>query len=361
MKVLFIQKRANKAGAQVCLERTVEALRDMSIDAQVILGEDAWLADRLRQKGVLCGIIPFPSFRAPLSQWLRIWPFARATDRILEKYGPFHIVHANDSWDALLSEWLALRWNIPWVVHLRTIPSHSHYYKYHCDKANAAIAVSPEVYGRVNKWRFNFLEFIPEGLKMDEFFDPCNNQDQFPETVGVIGHGGQLKGWDDLLDAFETVKKMGYLIPRRLVFFGHIDKKGRNRLQQKIPYELKASFEGHVDNMAERARKLGLVIAPSQKESFGRAMMEIIAAGVPIIASRTGVVPDVMGAGSPWTFSPGNPDDLASTWINLPFLWSKRLDFVCQWQKKLLDGFLLEGATRKLIKVYMQILSKKSL
>jgi glycosyltransferase involved in cell wall biosynthesis len=103
------------------------------------------------------------------------------------------------------------------------------------------------------------------------------------------------------------------------------------------------------------------VIAPSQKESFGRAMMEIIAAGVPIIASRTGVVPDVMGAGSPWTFSPGNPDDLACTWINLPSLWSKRLDFVCQWQKKLLDGFLLEGATRKLIKVYMQILSKKSL
>jgi len=362
MKVLLVQKRANKAGAQVCLERTVEALRDAGIDAQVVLGKEGWLTDKLRQKGALCGIIAFPSFRSPLSKWLRLGLFARAMDRIWGDYGPFHIVHANDTWEALLTEWLALRWKIPWVVHLRIATlSRLHYFKYHCDKANAVIAVSPDVYERVKNWRSNFLEFIPEGLKINEFFNPCDNEVQFPEEVGVIGHGGSRKGWEDLLDAFAKVRKMGYLLPRRLVFFGHIDIKDRDRLQQRVPHGLEASFEGHVDDMTKRVRELGLAIAPSRKESFGRAAMEIIAAGVPILASRTGVVLDVMGVDSPWTFSPGNPDNLASAWINLPSLWSKRLDFVRQWQKKLLDGFTVEDATKRLIKLYMQIVNKNSL
>ncbi|MDP2689485.1 MAG: glycosyltransferase family 4 protein, partial [Deltaproteobacteria bacterium] len=304
MKVLFIQKRAKKAGAQVCLAQTVRALKGSGVEAKAMLGESGWLADRLAEMDALAGIAPFPSFRSPLSKWIRSGPFKKAVDRVWDESGPFHIVHANDTWEGLVAEWVAKRWGIPWIAHLRIATlNQPHYTKYHCQKADAIIAVSPSVYAMVEKWPHNILEYVPEGITEESFSTPRRSEKSFPETIGVIGHGGEVKGWLDLAAAFAKVEKSGGSLPEKIVFYGQADEGAVKKIRRASPGAITMSFEGHVDDLAERLRGFDIVVAPSRMESFGMAVLETIAAGVPLLASRTGILPYIMeegGEGSPW-------------------------------------------------------------
>jgi glycosyltransferase involved in cell wall biosynthesis len=112
-----------------------------------------------------------------------------------------------------------------------------------------------------------------------------------------------------------------------------------------------------VHNLSEHLPKVDLVLVPSRKESFGMARMETIAAGMPLLTSRTGITPYIMGEDSPWTFSPGDPDSLAEAWLRLPSVWSERQEVISGWQQKLREEFMMDQTTEKLIKVYNKILN----
>jgi glycosyltransferase involved in cell wall biosynthesis len=364
MRVLFVQKRAKKAGAQVCLAQTVEVLKGSGVDAKVMVGENGWLADRLAGMDALAGIAPFPSFRSPLSRWTRSVSFKKAVDRVRDDCGPFDIIHANDTWEGLIAEWVAGRWKLPWVAHLRATLGrshiklyHEHYNKYHCYKADALIAVSPSVYSMVKGWPHNVLEYIPDGLTEETFSAPRRTGGASPETVAVIGHGGEMKGWDDLAAAFAKVEDSGGSLPKKIVFFGQAAPASVKRIRQAVPDVVAVSFEGHVDNLTERLQDFDIVAAPSRMESFGMAALETIAAGIPLLASGTGILPYIMGERSPWVFSPGNPDSLAEAWMRLPSVWPERANFIGEWQQKLRDGFLITDATKKLVQLYRGIMT----
>jgi glycosyltransferase involved in cell wall biosynthesis len=357
MKVLFIQKRGNKAGAQVCLNKTVKALKNHNIIVKVIMGENGWLTNSLREMEALGGIAAFPSFRSFFSKSFKLLPLYQNVKKAWNTYGPFQIIHANDIWDALLAEWLARKWKTPWIVHLRTLIHESHFKKYHCHKANAVIAVSPLVYDLAKDWPHQLLEYNPDGLTEDDF-SPLSNKDcQFPQEIGVIGHSGEIKGWDDVPPALGKVKERGGILPVKIVFWGAIERKSQNRLQQRMPVGIELIFQGHVDNLTEHVRKVDLVLVPSRKESFGMARIETIAGGVPLLTSRTGIAPYIMGEDSPWTFSPGDPDSLAEAWLCLPSVWPERQEAVIRWQQKLREEFMMDKTTEKLIKVYNKILN----
>jgi len=354
---MFIQKRGSKAGAQVCLNKTVKALKDRNIMVKVIMGENGWLTKRLSEMEALGGIAAFPSFRSFFSKSFKLPLFYQNVKKAWHTYGPFQIIHANDIWEALLAEWLARKWKIPWIVHLRTSIHESHYQKYHGPGANAVIAVTPWGYDLVKPWPHRLLEYIPEGLTADDFLPVCPKECQFPQEVGVIGHGGEIKGWDDVAPALEKVKERGGILPAKMVFWGAIEEKSRHRLRQRMPEGVELIFPGHVDNLSEHLREVDLVLVPSRKESFGLARLETMAAGMPLLTSRTGIAPYIMGEDSPWLFSPGDPDSLAAAWLRLPSVWSERQEVISGWQQKLRGEFMMDRTTEKLLKVYHKVLN----
>lgn len=356
MKILFIQKRANKAGAQVCLVKTLEALKKLNIHARVLMGEEGWLTQRLRDLEVLGGVAAFPAFRAPLSRWLKIREFSRLVHEVWVGYGPFDIIHANDIWDSLLAQWLALKQNRPWLVHLRTKVTESHYYKYHCNQAHGVVAVSPFIRDLVEKWDHRVLEYIPDGLNEEEFRPVVERQCPAPREIGVIGHGGQVKGWDIFARAMQRVAAAGGALPARVVFIGEINPKSQKDLAAQLPAAMESVFVGRIEGFAEEVHILDLIVAPSRQESFGMAMVETIAAGVPLLASRTGIMPYLLGDDSPWTFAPGDPESLAQAWLHLPALWPGRNEAMRDWQEKLRREFMVDRAARQLGQVYANIL-----
>jgi len=59
-----------------------------------------------------------------------------------------------------------------------------------------------------------------------------------------------------------------------------------------------------------------LVINPSRMESFGTAAIEVLAAGVPLLSSRTGVIEQVQESAE-MLFPPHRPEALASALKNV--------------------------------------------
>lgn len=358
MQVLFLQKRAGKAGAQVCLAALIGSLHQLGVEAKVLLGEEGWLAQQLAPLGAVVGIVPFPSWRSPLSRLLRLGPLALQVQRWGRKSGRPQLLHANDLWEAPLTEWLAGRWRRPWLVHLRTVTSPSYWRKYHLERAAAVIAVSPALAPTTNGVLPQPWHYLPDGLTEAEFFPLVPRPGRFPDHLGIMGHDHPAKGWGDVGQALALVQARGGRLPATITFFGRARPAVQAELRALFPTAIHLNFVGLVtDPLPSLWRQLDLILIPSRQESFGRTALEVIAAGVPLLASRTGIIPQLLGPESPWTFPPAAPADLAAAWQALPRVWEERWDFLRTWRQRLQEEFRLEKIAPRLVELYSKILA----
>ncbi len=75
--------------------------------------------------------------------------------------------------------------------------------------------------------------------------------------------------------------------------------------------------------LAEEFRRSALVVAPSRVESSGMAIAEARARALPVVAARTGGIPDALASGGGLLVRPGDPAALAdalSAWMTDPAL-----------------------------------------
>ncbi|WP_234983444.1 glycosyltransferase [Demequina sp. NBRC 110053] len=144
---------------------------------------------------------------------------------------------------------------------------------------------------------------VPLGLGVSEDF--FSSEDRMPPDPGrpVVGFVGRLaahKGVDVLLDAVARIPEA------RLEITG--DGPLRSQLEQRarsLGMGHRTAFLGFAEGAAlvERYRRLDVLAVPSRdtprwREQFGRVAAEGMAAGVPVVASRAGALPDVIdGAG----------------------------------------------------------------
>jgi glycogen synthase len=78
-------------------------------------------------------------------------------------------------------------------------------------------------------------------------------------------------------------------------------------------------FEGHLDQPALAAllRSAAVAVVPSLYEPFGLAALEALAAGVPLVASRTGGLVDVVVPGAGLLVHPGDPAALRAAIVRV--------------------------------------------
>jgi len=71
-------------------------------------------------------------------------------------------------------------------------------------------------------------------------------------------------------------------------------------------------FTGHVEDMPALYAAIDVLAAPSRWEGFGLMLVEAMAAGVPIVATAVGAIPEVVGDGPALLVAPGDPGALAA-------------------------------------------------
>jgi glycosyltransferase involved in cell wall biosynthesis len=150
------------------------------------------------------------------------------------------------------------------------------------------------------------LALIPNGLAYRDYMSAQRARAFFAEKIGkqfspdtlLIGTIAELtsnKGLEYLIDA--AVMLRPHLIDRkfRIVVIGEGEE--RSHLERKIR-DLRAqdiiSLLGFVPDAAQYLRGMDIFVLPSRKEGLPYVVMEAMAAGVPVIASNTGGIPDLI-------------------------------------------------------------------
>jgi N-acetyl-alpha-D-glucosaminyl L-malate synthase BshA len=135
------------------------------------------------------------------------------------------------------------------------------------------------------------------------FVDPARFQQQRTAYCQMFGNSTDkllchvsnfrpVKRVLDVLAVFERVQKK---VPSRLLMIG--DGPDRSRAEQFVrQHNLreKVIFVGNVPNLEELVGASDLFLLPSEAESFGMAALEAMASEVPVIATQSGGLPEVV-------------------------------------------------------------------
>jgi glycosyltransferase involved in cell wall biosynthesis len=139
------------------------------------------------------------------------------------------------------------------------------------------------------------IELVPNGV--DEYFSPEGEEGDYILYVGTLE---PRKGLDDLLDAWRSLPSRPRLILCGAAGWG-----------TKIAEEEGVELTGFVDRERLRALYRGarVFVYPSRYEGFGIPPLEAMACGAPVIATRTGAIPEY-AEGAALLVEPGDRDAL---------------------------------------------------
>lgn len=121
------------------------------------------------------------------------------------------------------------------------------------------------------------------------------------QRVGTIGQLAPAKGQTDFVEAAAVVaKRMGDV---EFIIAGEDksrDGENRRRLEElckRFGISERVKFLGRCEDLAQLLSSFDLFVSPSRIESFGLAIVEAMACGVPVVATRTGGAEEIIQDG----------------------------------------------------------------
>ena len=143
---------------------------------------------------------------------------------------------------------------------------------------------------------------------MPEEFEPVVTADDATD-ICYVGEFRHIKGADLLVDAIARLHGQGRKVT--LTLGGDGEETAALKAQvERLGLTNAIRFIGHV-----KARfgfsKGRLLVVPSRGDSMPYVVIEAGAAGIPMIASRIGGIPEIFGTDSPALFAPSNPEAMA--------------------------------------------------
>lgn len=141
------------------------------------------------------------------------------------------------------------------------------------------------------------IQVISNFIDNSQFLD-CSNQDCREEMAGknekIIIHVSNLRKVKRLQDVISVFYEIQKGIDAKLIIIGEGPEWGRCSSQiEALGINDKVKSLGKVNDLYNVLRSADLFLLPSEKESFGLAALEAMAACVPVISSNAGGIPEV--------------------------------------------------------------------
>ncbi len=356
--IIFVQTSPVLAGAQRSLSLLTRGLLENSCTPCVLTSTKGWLTDDCRIAGIPFLLVPFPQSRTLKGRLLGNRLFARHAAAVVRENYPGRniIVHGNDHQESLLARVLGQKLGVETFLTLRTPGmSRRDFEKYHCGDHSHIITVGDELHRKVSIWNSkSSTSLIFNGIAEDNFREPLPSASRFPEKIIVLGSGEARKGWSDLIQALLLLEEKRPDLPSCCFdFLGSTGGKNLDELLRANKFRhFRVRHLPHTPDFIDTARKYSFAVHPSRHESFGRAALEILAAGVPMLSTRTGTINQVLP--EEWLCEVKSPENLAWKLENIMFNPEKMIFPAEKIQMKIRQRFSVENMTEKNLKIYAQ-------
>ncbi len=144
----------------------------------------------------------------------------------------------------------------------------------------------------------------------------CNSMFGAPGDK-LVCHVSNFRPVKRIMDVVETFAQIVKNVPSRLLMIG--DGPDRSRAEAFArSHNLPVFFLGNVPNLEEVLGACDLFLLPSESESFGMAALEAMTSEVPVIATDTGGLPEVVTDGETGFLLPvGDIDGMAERGIEI--------------------------------------------
>ena len=209
---------------------------------------------------------------------------------------------------------------------------------------------------------------IPSGVDLSEFAGECHDVsaekrsiglDPNKRQVGFVGWLLPIKGPVYLLNAMNAVWRDHP--DAELVFVGKGELEEALRAQASFAgCSGRVKFLGWRDDISRIMPLFDVFVLPSLNEGMGRVLVEAMAAGRPIVASRVGGIPDLVRHGENGLLVPPRDDEALAAGISL-LLSNRRLAArMGQQGRRMCQEFGLSAMIAGLEELYRNILAPRA-
>ena len=228
----------------------------------------------------------------------------------------------------------------------------------------AVVAVSGEVRDRLLAAHVapERIELIRNGVAMEPFVlagqQRLRRQAQSgPLRIGLVGRLAPEKGIDTLLGAAARLREGHPEISFEIAGEG-AERPHLQQLLRELHLETRVSLWGGVADMPAFYAGLDLLVSASRQEGLPMALLEGMASGLPVVATRVGAVPQVVREGvTGLLVEPDAPEALAEAMEQLIGSRTLRGSLGQAGQDRIRSEFSAERMTAEYLAVYEQALT----
>jgi len=357
MKILYGITKSNFGGAQRYVFDLATAARKQGHDVAVLCGGNGPLVQKLERENIR--VIAIPGFGRDMDL-LNDAPRLLFIIRVLwhEKPDVFHINSAKMGGAGIFSGRLLGIKKIIFTAHGWAFNEPRPYWQKTLIKffswltilcAHKTICVSEGAKRYVSHWPFikNKLVVIHNGL---ETFDLAKRDDQM-FTVGAISELHKIKGLDILLTAWSNFSKNRN---GRLVIVGEGEERlNLENMAKNLDISDSVTFKGFVENARFLLSNFDIFCLPSRSEAMPYALLEAGLAGLPVIATSVGGIPEIIENGANGVLVPvENPEVLFSTLVLLAEDENLRRRLGTNLRSSIQENFSFEKMVEKTLHLY---------
>jgi len=290
----------------------------------------------------------------------------RAVDRLHADF-PFDLIHAHMIYpEGAVAHRLSQRYGVPFVVSEHAPWTERWFRRTRVRREALAAAraasfllpVSTSVRRTMAAYGIDDdrMHVVPVGVDGD-VFRPGRPEDRRDGQVLYVGWINYTKGIDVLLRAMDLLRRRAS--PARLVLVGgalyrhtRLQEEKLRRLADSLGLEDSVTFVGRKPQheVARMMAESAVVVLPSRAESFGAVLVEALACGTPVVATRCGGPEDIVVDGVGVLVSPEDSEGLAD---GISQFLGYRTDYEGgRLREHALSNFGLDVVTDRLFDVY---------
>lgn len=377
IKVLHIITRLDPGGSAQNTLDSVVFTNSEDYDVALLYGktEDLTLLSSYQEKHSFKKYF-FSSLQRDINPFLDLWCFFKLVVFLHEHR--FDIVHTHTSKAGILGRWAAWLSGVPHIIHT----PHGHvFYGYFnefvtkvflwveqltvpiTDKIICLTELGKKEHLKYGVGREDKLKVIHSGVDMNVF--QSLEQTLFSDVdvdkkiiVGVVARLEPVKGIDVLIDAVPLILNNSKNVEFWIVGDG-TEKNNLKEKVSKIGLEDKVLFYGHRDDVQALISEMDIFVLPSRNEGMGRVIVEAMALGKPVVASKVGGVPDLVEHDVNGMLVPSeDPEALSKKILDLIVHKDKRIVLGERGRKKVQREYSLQKMISDIENLYQDLVSE---